>query len=150
RSQPGAGGDGRAGMTQDLTGAIEALAARTRTMTPGEGVPAAPGMTPPTGEKKETTIPLNRIVKTLSTSAPSTETPRAPAAARRSTLRSAPEPTEVLPQPGQVAAARSLVDESVSSTRPFRLGAYEVFTRIAQGGMGSIYLCRRVGPWGFQ
>ncbi|MBC8131971.1 MAG: protein kinase, partial [Deltaproteobacteria bacterium] len=33
---------------------------------------------------------------------------------------------------------------------PFRVGNYEVATRIAQGGMGSIYVCRRSGASGFQ
>ena len=33
---------------------------------------------------------------------------------------------------------------------PFRVGSYEVATRIAQGAMGSIYVCRRVGAAGFQ
>jgi serine/threonine-protein kinase len=33
---------------------------------------------------------------------------------------------------------------------PFRVGAYEVVTRIGQGGMGSIYVCRRVGAVGFE
>ncbi|HEY8926313.1 MAG TPA: protein kinase, partial [Polyangia bacterium] len=33
---------------------------------------------------------------------------------------------------------------------PFRLGEYEVATRIAQGGMGSIYVCRRAGTPGVQ
>ena len=37
-----------------------------------------------------------------------------------------------------------------SSAIPFRVGAYEVATRIAQGAMGSIYVCRRVGAGGFQ
>src|SRR3954468_17425393 len=30
-----------------------------------------------------------------------------------------------------------------SSRQPFRVGPYEVAARIAQGGMGSVYLCRR-------
>jgi serine/threonine protein kinase len=32
----------------------------------------------------------------------------------------------------------------------FRLGAYEVASRIGQGGMGSVYVCRRVGAVGFR
>jgi len=37
-----------------------------------------------------------------------------------------------------------------SAAVPFRLGEYEVATRIAQGGMGSIYVCRRAGATGPQ
>ena len=37
-----------------------------------------------------------------------------------------------------------------SAPIPFRVGNYEVATRIAQGGMGSIYVCRRAGEAGFQ
>ena len=37
-----------------------------------------------------------------------------------------------------------------SAAIPFRLGEYEVATRIAQGGMGSIYVCRRAGATGPQ
>jgi serine/threonine protein kinase len=32
----------------------------------------------------------------------------------------------------------------------FRLGAYEVTSRIGQGGMGSVYACRRTGALGFR
>jgi serine/threonine protein kinase len=32
----------------------------------------------------------------------------------------------------------------------FRLGAYEVASRLGQGGMGSVYVCRRVGAVGFR
>jgi eukaryotic-like serine/threonine-protein kinase len=39
---------------------------------------------------------------------------------------------------------------SPSVAIPFRVGSYEVATRIAQGAMGSIYVCRRVGAAGFQ
>ena len=38
----------------------------------------------------------------------------------------------------------------VNPNIPFRVGGYEVATRIAQGGMGSIYVCRRAGEAGFQ
>jgi len=38
----------------------------------------------------------------------------------------------------------------VNPNIPFRVGGYEVATRIAQGGMGSIYVCRRAGESGFQ
>jgi serine/threonine protein kinase len=34
--------------------------------------------------------------------------------------------------------------------RPTRVGAYEVVTRMAQGGLGSVYLCRRMGARSFQ
>jgi serine/threonine protein kinase len=34
--------------------------------------------------------------------------------------------------------------------RPTRVGAYEVVTRMAQGGVGSVYLCRRMGARSFQ
>jgi len=34
--------------------------------------------------------------------------------------------------------------------QPFRVGAYEVAARLAQGGTGSIYLCRRAGGHGFR
>jgi serine/threonine protein kinase len=34
--------------------------------------------------------------------------------------------------------------------RSFKLGRYEVLARIGQGGMGSVYLCRQPGHWGFQ
>gem|GEM_PF-6050129 len=40
--------------------------------------------------------------------------------------------------PAPIAAAAS-----TSTHIPFRVGPYEVATRIAQGGMGSIYVCRR-------
>jgi len=33
---------------------------------------------------------------------------------------------------------------------PYRVGAYEVAARLAQGGMGSVYLCRRAGGPGFR
>jgi serine/threonine protein kinase len=33
---------------------------------------------------------------------------------------------------------------------PFRLGSYEVATRIGQGGMGSVYVCRKPGAAGSQ
>jgi serine/threonine-protein kinase len=39
---------------------------------------------------------------------------------------------------------------SKNAAIPFRLGEYEVATRIAQGGMGSIYVCRRAGTPGVQ
>jgi serine/threonine-protein kinase len=34
--------------------------------------------------------------------------------------------------------------------KSFKLGRYEVLARIGQGGMGSVYLCRQPGHWGFQ
>lgn len=47
------------------------------------------------------------------------------------------------PGPSDVSAA-------TGSRAPFRVGAYEVATRIAQGAMASFYVCRRVGAAGFQ
>jgi eukaryotic-like serine/threonine-protein kinase len=37
-----------------------------------------------------------------------------------------------------------------SEEAPYRLGPYEVSSRIGQGGMGSVYACRRTGTVGFQ
>jgi serine/threonine-protein kinase len=172
RPAPGAGPDGKGGMTQDLTGAIEALAARARSVDvaeAGASRPTAPGMTPP--ETKEPTQPLPRFMQ-VAPAAPAAPAAPEPApsqpepAAReqaapepvpatpsgRATRRRVAEPTvplTAMTDAGAVPVARP-PEESTATTRPFRLGPYEVFTRIAQGGMGSIYLCRRVGPWGFQ
>ncbi len=44
----------------------------------------------------------------------------------------------------------SAVGGSESPAASFRVGNYDVITRIAQGGMGSIYLCRRSAEMGFQ
>src|SRR5450432_4839219 len=33
---------------------------------------------------------------------------------------------------------------------PYRLGPYEIASRIGQGGMGSVYACRRTGTVGFR
>ncbi|MEO8213192.1 MAG: protein kinase [Myxococcales bacterium] len=69
--------------------------------------------------------------------------------------RSSEAPTVVpgSPLPG-VAGADGVPSEvapsQVSAPIPFRVGNYEVATRIAQGGMGSIYVCRRAGDAGFQ
>lgn len=42
------------------------------------------------------------------------------------------------------------VSGAIAAGAPFRVGSYEVATRIAQGAMGSVYVCRRVGAVGFQ
>jgi serine/threonine-protein kinase len=52
----------------------------------------------------------------------------------------------VSPAPGAPAAAAP----SGKRHRAFKLGRYEVVTRIGQGGMGSVYLARQPGHWGFQ
>jgi len=49
--------------------------------------------------------------------------------------------------PGSSSAVPSRVAEGRSARIPFRVGPYEVATRIAQGGTGSIYVCRNAnGP----
>jgi serine/threonine-protein kinase len=74
---------------------------------------------------------------------------------------SVPEPPVVLaaiPAPTPVAAPVAAPEPIASPSPPaaapapgaFRVGPYEVATRIAQGGMGSIYLCRREGASGFR
>lgn len=55
-------------------------------------------------------------------------------------------PAEVLPSSAGGAGS----SRGRSAAIPFRLGEYEVATRIAQGGMGSIYVCRRAGATGPQ
>jgi serine/threonine-protein kinase len=174
RPAPGAAADGKGGMTQDLTGAIEALAARARSVDvaeAGASRPTAPGMTPPEGQgqgrgqgqDKEATQPLPRFMQVAAAApAPAEPAPPQPEPAAPQPVPATPsapitrrrvaEPTVPLTALSDAAAvpiARP-PEESTATTRPFRLGPYEVFTRIAQGGMGSIYLCRRVGPWGFQ
>lgn len=52
--------------------------------------------------------------------------------------------------PGGVSAIPATAAGGVSAPIPFRVGSYEVATRLAQGAMGSIYVCRRVGAAGFQ
>ena len=51
------------------------------------------------------------------------------------------------PGPGlsEAVPKAAVVPPVVKAPVPFRVGGYEVATRIAQGGMGSIYVCRRVG-----
>ncbi|HEY4186208.1 MAG TPA: serine/threonine-protein kinase [Polyangia bacterium] len=56
-------------------------------------------------------------------------------------------PSAVGAIPGSSSGVPSRVGEGRSARIPFRVGQYEVATRIAQGGTGSIYVCRRAnGP----
>jgi serine/threonine protein kinase len=62
-------------------------------------------------------------------------------------------PARSVPPASDSGPSRSPEAVPVDATRvpsPFRVGGYEVATRIAQGGMGSVYVCRRVGEVGFQ
>ncbi|MES1171687.1 MAG: protein kinase [Bacteroidota bacterium] len=60
------------------------------------------------------------------------------------------EPASTSPSTPPVTAVTGAMAGAPSAGIPFRVGSYEVATRIAQGAMGSIYVCRRVGAAGFQ
>jgi serine/threonine protein kinase len=60
------------------------------------------------------------------------------------------QPAKVESDSGAAAVPSPAEAQGASVAIPFRVGSYEVATRIAQGGMGSIYVCRRVGAAGFQ
>jgi eukaryotic-like serine/threonine-protein kinase len=63
-----------------------------------------------------------------------------------------PTPNDTLIDAGPPVPVNDLaaVGGSESPAASFRVGNYDVITRIAQGGMGSIYLCRRSAENGFQ
>ena len=70
----------------------------------------------------------------------------------RSSKPAAPSPNDTLVDAGPPVPVSDLsaVGGSESPAASFRVGNYDVITRIAQGGMGSIYLCRRSAEKGFQ
>ena len=61
-----------------------------------------------------------------------------------------PKPAAPAMEAAPTQAAALAGSRSKNAAIPFRLGEYEVATRIAQGGMGSIYVCRRAGSTGVQ
>jgi len=71
-------------------------------------------------------------------------------AAKEAVAASAATPAAAEATPGHVDGAPRTAAPFISAPIPFRVGNYEVATRIAQGGMGSIYVCRRAGEAGFQ
>jgi serine/threonine-protein kinase len=89
----------------------------------------------PTGNEA---VPLPS--ETGSSSSGSSET-TAPAAAPAS-----PSVSESRAGPGPGSGPAAGLPGSGPTSTAFRVGAYEVATRIAQGGMGSIYVCRRAAP----
>jgi eukaryotic-like serine/threonine-protein kinase len=70
----------------------------------------------------------------------------------KSSKPAAPSPNDTLVDAGPPVPVSDLsaVGGSESPAASFRVGNYDVITRIAQGGMGSIYLCRRSAELGFQ
>ena len=72
--------------------------------------------------------------------------------ARKPTPARLPTPNDTLVDAGPPVPVNDLaaVGGSESPAAAFRVGNYDVITRIAQGGMGSIYLCRRSAESGFQ
>jgi hypothetical protein len=72
--------------------------------------------------------------------------------ARKPTPARLPTPNDTLVDAGPPVRVDDLaaVGGSESPATAFRVGSYDVITRIAQGGMGSIYLCRRSAENGFQ
>jgi eukaryotic-like serine/threonine-protein kinase len=56
----------------------------------------------------------------------------------------------VVAAPASAAGSGAVGAGRPKRMKPFKLGRYEVVTRIGQGGMGSVYLCRQPGHWGFQ
>ena len=70
----------------------------------------------------------------------------------KSSKPAAPSPNDTLVDAGPPVPVSDLsaVGGSQSPVASFRVGNYDVITRIAQGGMGSIYLCRRSAEMGFQ
>ena len=71
---------------------------------------------------------------------------------RKPTPARLPTPNDTLVDAGPPVPVNDLaaVGGSESPAASFRVGNYDVITRIAQGGMGSIYLCRRSAENGFQ
>lgn len=65
-------------------------------------------------------------------------------------------PAETSPEAPSTIVVRDAAPSSRPEARdrprrePYRVGAYEVAARLAQGGMGSVYLCRRAGGPGFR
>ncbi len=123
--------DGPATSTAAVTAADAAPTEPTAMAFPRPGLkPNVTAFWVPTGNEG---VPL--VSETGSSSSASTET-TAPASV------SAPAPvSESRSGPGSGPVA-GLPGSGPASTA-FRVGAYEVATRIAQGGMGSIYVCRR-------
>jgi serine/threonine protein kinase len=100
------------------------------------GAPAAPTIVI-TGDSSrpvnETAEPPARApVVIISSSAPPRMTPSGAAAARPTTV-------------GSEAHGPFAASDTASASSPFRVGPYEVATRIARGGIGSVYVCRRAG-----
>ena len=75
-----------------------------------------------------------------------------PGSVRKPTPRPSPSPNDTLVDAGPPVPVSDLaaVGGTESPVASFRVGNYDVITRIAQGGMGSIYLCRRSAENGFQ
>lgn len=106
---------------------------------PRSGIPASPGLSP------EASAP---VTASTAASAPAAEPPARDAAVPR--FR-APRQSSSSVQPLSSDAGGNADPDNanVNAPLPFKVGAYQVATRIGQGGMGSTYVCRRVGAVGF-
>lgn len=137
--------------TMDLTDVVGKL------FTPGAASTtssvAAPGFTPAASSTNSRDTPIGRPMdemRTLSMGA------LAQAAARVPTEKIQPIdpviPTAPMSETAPTAEPDPLADAlgKGKKNKSFKLGRYEVVTRIGQGGMGSVYLCRQPGHWGFQ
>jgi serine/threonine protein kinase len=114
---------------------------------PTAGSPAssatAPGFTPSAPGRREAAAASNTNADLAFRFEPAAVPPQAP-------------PVSVPPVNERPVTADNLASDPVLAgtrskrARSFKLGRYEVLARIGQGGMGSVYLCRQPGHWGFQ
>lgn len=115
------------------------------------GVPAAPGVS------SEGSAP---VVGPPHAAAPApapvvgdASAPTPPPSARDAAVprfRTARQSSSVQPLPSDAGGNADPDNANVNAPLPFKVGSYQVATRIGQGGMGSTYVCRRVGAVGFQ
>jgi serine/threonine protein kinase len=153
--------------TQDLT---EVIAQRIRLRTPMVPSPGNNGDKPAAASTDESELfpgppepekpvsatpapargPLSRTV--IGIPAVNIDKASLPGSVRKPTPRPGSSLNDTLVDAGPPVPVSDLaaVGGTESPVASFRVGNYDVITRIAQGGMGSIYLCRRSAENGFQ
>jgi serine/threonine protein kinase len=146
-TNPGAGpvrlkGEDLRPRTVDLTDVVGKL------LIPTGGSPVStsttPGFTP--ASPRVTGSSDTRAAQATAKVEPLPESIPQPAPASVPPVNQAPVSAEKLASDPVLAAAGN----KGKKARSFKLGRYEVLARIGQGGMGSVYLCRQPGHWGFE
>jgi serine/threonine-protein kinase len=133
-------------------GQVVVIDARPRGFTPSGGVTTLGGSASKvvvidTRHRDRAAPTADRALVTRAPSAPATSAGRAAAASSAASLP-ANGTWSATHENGTSPSASSSSAAVVTPTSLYRLGDYEVVTRIGQGGMGSVYVCRKVGDKG--